>query len=157
MSTTSLRHLNDTVHCSISTRRCGCASLEHSWQHHGDVSEWFMQKTETLLKFGAHSGQLRHSLSGSVTLKAQQKSRQCSWEPFDDLPYVYKQHLHAFESDSTFLLQRSVTHQDDVQSDVRRQLIQAVKHPYSFFQSLLSQMSFHHSVQLSRREIVFQV
>jgi len=30
----------------------------------------------------------------------------------------------------------SVTRQDDVQSDVRTQLVQAVKHPYSIFQSL---------------------
>jgi len=29
-----------------------------------------------------------------------------------------------------------VTRQDDVQSDVRTQLIQAVEHPYSIFQSL---------------------
>jgi len=72
MSTTSLRQHNDTVYWSISTRGCGCASLEHS-QHRGDVSEWFIQKTQPLLKCGAHSGQLRHSLSGGVTLKAQQK------------------------------------------------------------------------------------
>ena len=75
----SLRQHNDTVYWSISTRGCGCASLEHSWQHRGDVSEWLMQKTEPLLKFGAHSGQFRHSLSGGVMLKAQQKGRLCSW------------------------------------------------------------------------------
>ena len=68
MSTTSLRQHNDTVHWSISARKCSCVSLEHSWQHRGDVSEWFMQKTEPLLKFGAHSGHLRHSLSGGVTI-----------------------------------------------------------------------------------------
>jgi len=50
MSTTSLKLHNDAVHWSISMRGCGCASLEHSWQHCGDVSEWFMQKTERLLK-----------------------------------------------------------------------------------------------------------
>ena len=66
MLTTSLRQHNDTFYSSISTRGCGCAPLEHSWQHRGDVSEWFMQKTEPLLKFGAHFGQLRHSLSGDV-------------------------------------------------------------------------------------------
>ena len=76
MSTTS--H-NDTVHLSISTRGVVCTSLEHSWQHRGDVSEWFMQTTESLLKFGAHFGQLRHSLSGGGTLKTQQKGRLCSW------------------------------------------------------------------------------
>jgi len=54
-------------------------ALEHSWQHRGDISEWFMQKTEPLLKFGAHSGQLRHSLSGAVKFKAQQKGRLFSW------------------------------------------------------------------------------
>jgi len=43
--TTSPRQHNDTVHWSISTRGCGCASFEDSWQHRGDVSEWFMQKT----------------------------------------------------------------------------------------------------------------
>ena len=53
----------------------------------------------------------------------------------DDLPHVYKQHSPAFESDSTFLLQRSVTRQDDEQSDVRTQLIQAEKHPYSIFKA----------------------
>jgi len=79
MSTTSLRQHNDTVHLSISTRGCCCAPLEHILQHRGNVSEWFMQKNEPLLKFGAHSGQLRHSLSGGVTLKAQQKVRLCSW------------------------------------------------------------------------------
>jgi len=62
----------------MSTRGCGCVSLEHSWQHREDVSEWFLQKTEPLLKFGAHFGRLRHSLSGGITLKAQQKGRLCS-------------------------------------------------------------------------------
>jgi len=60
MSTASLKQHSDTVHWS-STSGCGCSSLEHSWQHCRDVSEWFMQKTEPLLK-GAHFGQLRHSL-----------------------------------------------------------------------------------------------
>jgi len=55
-----------------------CASLEHSWQHLGDVSEWFMQKIEPLLNFGAYSGQLRHSLCGGVMLQVQQKGRLCS-------------------------------------------------------------------------------
>jgi len=114
ISTTSLRQHSDTVHWSTSTRGCGCASWEHSWQHCGEVSEWFMQKTEPLLKIGAHFGQLRHSLRGSVTLKAQQKGCVCLWEPSDDLPHVCKQHSPAFESGSTFLLQCSVTRQDDV-------------------------------------------
>jgi len=38
-----------------------------------------MQKTKPLLKIGAYSGQLRYSLNGGVTLKAQQTDRLCLW------------------------------------------------------------------------------
>jgi len=51
------------------------------WNTVGNIveTEWFVQKTEPLLKFGAHSGQLRHSLSGAVKFKVQQKGRLFSW------------------------------------------------------------------------------
>jgi len=97
------------------------------WNTVVNIVETFLnglcRKPNPFLKYGGHFWQLRHSIRGGVTLKAHQKGRMCSWQPSDNLPHVYKQHSPAFESDSTFLLQRSVTHQDDVESDDRTQLI----------------------------------
>jgi len=56
-------------------------------------------------------------------LEAQSNGRLGSWSPFDDLPHVYKQHFPALQSDSTILLQRHLTYQDDVQRDVRTLLL----------------------------------
>ena len=96
-----------------------------------------MQKTEPLVKFGDHFGQLRHSLSGGVTLKAQQNAVCVRVSPLTTCPmFIDNFPLRLKVIPHSCLLQRSVTRQDDVQSDVRTQLIQAVKHPYSIFQGL---------------------
>jgi len=146
MSTTSLRQHNGTVHWSITTRDCGCASLEHSWQHRGDVSKWFMQKTETLLNFGAHSGQLRHSLSGGVKLclKRNKKAVCIRGSPLTTCPMSLNNIPLRLK-----VIPHSCYNQDEVQSDVRTQRIQAVEHHYSFFQSLNDFLPFRTTFQES--------
>ena len=67
-------------------------------------------------------------------LDAQSNGRLSSWQPFDDMPHVYQQHLTASKSDSTILLVRHFTCQDDVQRDDRMLLLQAFQLPYSSFQ-----------------------
>jgi len=67
-------------------------------------------------------------------LEAQSNGRLGSWYTLDVLPHVYKQHFPASKSDSTILLQRHSTCQDDVQRDVRTLLCQEFQLPYSNFQ-----------------------